>query len=83
MSQNPKPAPDGLHSSRRGIPRAPSGISATRWTMPASAKLAGVPFIGIAAQSNPRYAELENALKENGAFAVLSDVNELPGLMKP
>jgi HAD superfamily phosphatase len=47
-----------------------------------SAKEAGVPFIGVAAPSNPRYSELVARLKEQGAFAVVNNVNELHGLME-
>jgi len=38
---------------------------------------AGVPFIGIAAPSNPRAGELAARLAGEGALAVLGDINEL------
>ena len=46
-----------------------------------SARAAGVPFIGIAAQSNPRYAELVDAMRAENAIAILEDVNELEGVL--
>jgi HAD superfamily phosphatase len=80
---NPKPAPDGLRLVQARHPESAIWYIGDTVDDARSAKLAGVPFVGIAAQLSPRYAELANALEENGAFAVLSDVNELPGLMKP
>ena len=65
---NPKPAPDGLRLVQKQFHPALSGIWATRSTMPSARSWPGVPFVGIAAQSNPRYSELENAL-ENTAHS--------------
>jgi len=79
---NPKPAPDGLWLIQARHPESTIWYIGDTVDDARSAKLAGVPFIGIAAPSSPRYTELVDALKENGAFAVLNDVNELPGLMK-
>ena len=41
------------------------------------ARLAGVPFIGIAAVKNTRLTELEHVLRKEGAAAILRDVNEI------
>lgn len=79
--ENPKPAPDGLRLIQARHPERTIWYIGDTVDDARSAKLAGVPFVGIAAQASPRYAELVNALEENGAFAVLSDVNELPGLL--
>ena len=38
---------------------------------------ARIPFIGIAARFNPRYEELVRLLREEGAVAVLDDINGL------
>jgi len=79
---NQKPAPDGLHLIQKQFP------SSTLWYLgdtvddAISAKEAGVPFIGVASRSNPRYSELVYRLKEHGAFAVVNDVNELHGLIE-
>jgi len=80
---NPKPAPDGLQVVQARHPESTIWYIGDTVDDARSAKLADVPFVGIAAQSSPRYAELVNALEQNGAFAVLSDVNELLGLIKP
>ncbi|MDP9170838.1 MAG: HAD-IA family hydrolase [Acidobacteriota bacterium] len=42
---------------------------------------AQVPFIGIAARSNPRYDELVRLLREEGAVAVLDDINSLEAIV--
>jgi HAD superfamily phosphatase len=40
-------------------------------------RAAGVPFIGIAAPANPRYAELLTLLESEKPVAVLDDINQL------
>jgi hypothetical protein len=40
-----------------------------------------VPFIGIAAPSNPLHAELAALLGAEGAVAVLDDVNQIEGAL--
>jgi HAD superfamily phosphatase len=42
------------------------------------ARAAKVPFIGIAAPSNPRYIDLVFLFQEEGAFAIIDDINVLP-----
>ena len=39
--------------------------------------LAGVPFIGIAAPSNPRYVDLVFLFQEAGAYGIVDDINYL------
>jgi len=46
-----------------------------------SAKAAGVPFVGIAAPGNPRYGELVELLRGEGAVAVLDDINSLEAVV--
>ena len=41
------------------------------------ARAAGVPFIGIAAPSNPLYIDLVFLFQEEGAFAIIDDINYL------
>ena len=41
------------------------------------ARAAGVPFIGIAAPSNPRYLDLVFLFQAEGAFAIVDDINYL------
>ena len=40
-------------------------------------RAAGVPFIGIAAPSNPRYIDLVFLFQEEGAYAIVDDINFL------
>jgi HAD superfamily phosphatase len=42
------------------------------------AHAAHVPFIGIAAPSNPRYLDLVFLFQESGAYAIIDDINVLP-----
>ena len=51
-------------------------------SVPALAKAAGVPFIGIAAPSNPRYEEVTRLLHADGAIAVLDDVNRIEEVLQ-
>lgn len=46
-----------------------------------SARAAGVPFVGIAAPSNPRRAELAAVLEAENAVAVLDDINGLEAVL--
>ena len=46
-----------------------------------SAKAARVPFIGIAAPTTPRWAELLTLFAAEGAVAVLEDINQLEGVI--
>jgi len=43
-----------------------------------SARAAKVPFIGIAAPSNPLYIDLVFLFQEEGAYAMVDDINYLP-----
>jgi phosphoglycolate phosphatase-like HAD superfamily hydrolase len=42
-----------------------------------ASRAANIPFIGIAAAANPRRRELVRLLREEGAIAVLEDINSL------
>ena len=79
----PKPAPEGLLKACKICqPRV-------RWYIGDTvddarcAREAGVPFIGIAAPSSPRYDALVGVLKGEGAIAVLDDINQLETVLKP
>ncbi len=45
------------------------------------ARAADVPFIGIAAPGNPRHDELVSLFEQDGAIAVLPDVNQLEDVL--
>lgn len=79
---NPKPAPDGLlliqqHRPDKAIWYLGDTVDDAR-----SAVAANVPFIGVSMPHNPRHQEITALLKENGAFAVLHDINELEALVE-
>jgi HAD superfamily phosphatase len=73
----PKPAPEGL------LKICEQCQPKQRWYVGDTvddarcARQAGVPFVGIAAPANPRYAELVAVLKAENAVAVLDDINQL------
>jgi len=76
-----KPAPDGLllireRTGAREMIYVGDTVDDAR-----CAKAAGVPFVGIAAPSNPWRRELAALLTSEGAFAVLDDVNQLEGAL--
>jgi len=77
----PKPAPEGL------LKICTECQPKKRWYIGDTvddarcAREAGVPFIGIAARSNPRYQELVRVLKAESAIAILDDINQLPAVV--
>ncbi len=74
---NGKPAPDGLFLIRDRTD-SPNMIYVGDTVDDAlSSAAAGVPFIGIAAPSNPFHKEIVELLRNAGAFAVLDDVNQI------
>ncbi len=74
---NHKPAPDGLLHIGKVAPHAQLWYIGDTVDDARSAKAAGVPFIGIAAPTSARREELCALLKEEGARAVLDDINQL------
>ncbi len=72
-----KPAPDGLLDIMAAHPNTPITYVGDTVDDARSAMAAGVRFVGIAHAANPRHEEVVKLLKENGAVAVLENVNEL------
>jgi len=75
--KNHKPAPDGLLqilNDKRDchVYYAGDTVDDAR-----CARAAGVPFIGIAAPSNPRYLDLVFLFQGEGAYAIVDDINYL------
>src|SRR6185369_13002923 len=68
--ENHKPAPDGLCR----IPGAAYYVGDTVDDA-RCARAAKVPFIGIAAPSNPLYIDLVFLFQEEGAYAIVDDIN--------
>ncbi len=72
-----KPAPDGLRkievlTGAEKIWYVGDTVDDAR-----SARAAGVPFIGIAAEAGPRRAELVAIFQAENAAAVVTDINQL------
>jgi len=73
----PKPAPDGLLSIQLLNPNRKLWYVGDTVDDARSARAAGVPFIGIAGPSNPRYIDLVFLFQEEGAIAIVDDINYL------
>jgi HAD superfamily phosphatase len=80
---NPKPAPDGLEIIKQHYPGKRIWFLGDTVDDARSARSAGVPFVGVSMKTNPRYAEISQTLYDDGAFAVLENVNELEPLVEP
>ena len=69
---NRKPAPDGLLRCANAAYYIGDSVDDAR-----CARAANVPFIGIAAPSNPLYIDLVFLFHEEKAFAIVDDINYL------
>jgi HAD superfamily phosphatase len=78
---NPKPAPDGLHLIQQHHPGKNIWYFGDTVDDARSAQTAGVPFIGVSMPFNPRHREIADILRRFGAFTVISDINEVDGLV--
>jgi HAD superfamily phosphatase len=78
---NPKPAPDGLEMIKQKYPGKGIWYLGDTVDDARSAQSAGVPFIGVSMPHNSRHVEIAESLRGLGAFAVLSDINELESLV--
>ena len=74
---NHKPAPDGLLGIRDAYPGSKLFYVGDTVDDARCARAAGVPFIGIAAPSNPLYIDLVFLFQEAGAYAIVDDINYL------
>ena len=74
---NQKPAPDGLVEIRNASPGSKLYYIGDTPDDARCARAAGVPFIGIAAPSNPRYLDLVFRFQAEHAFAIVDDINHL------
>lgn len=70
--QNHKPAPDGLLQIEGAAFYVGDTVDDAR-----AARAARIPFIGIAAPSNPTYIDLVFLFQEEGAYAIVDDINYL------
>ena len=78
---NPKPAPDGLYMIQSHYPGKRIWYLGDTVDDARSAQSASVPFIGVSTPHNPRHEEITQSLRALGAFAVLSDINELENML--
>ena len=74
---NHKPAPDGLLEIRNASGDSKLYYIGDTVDDARCARAAGVPFIGVAAPSNPRYLDLVFLFQAEGAFAIVDDINYL------
>ena len=74
---NSKPAPDGLLTIQRMKPGRKLWYVGDTVDDARSARAAGVPFIGIAAQNHSRRDEIIRLFQEEQAVAILENVNEV------
>ncbi len=72
-----KPAPDGLLQIRDAYPGAKMFYIGDTIDDARCARAAGIPFIGIAAPSNPLYLDLVFLFQETGVHAIVDDINYL------
>jgi len=70
--ENPKPAPDGLLRIAGAGFYVGDTVDDAR-----AARAAGIPFIGIAAPSNPLYLDLVFLFQAERAYAIVDDINYL------
>jgi len=75
--ENQKPAPDGLERIGGLNPGCKLFYVGDTVDDAKCARSAGVPFIGIAAPSNPLYLDLVFLFQETGAWAIIDDINYL------
>lgn len=78
---NPKPAPDGLELIQQKYPGKHIWYLGDTVDDARSAQAARVPFIGVSTPHNSRHEEIARSLRDLGAFAVLSDINELENML--
>jgi len=76
--ENHKPAPDGILRVLRSYPDTPAYYVGDTIDDARAAHAAAVPFIGIAAPDNPLHLELVTIFQDQGARAILADINYLP-----
>jgi HAD superfamily phosphatase len=75
--KNPKPAPDGLHLIERMKPGRKQIYVGDTVDDARSASAAGVPFIGIAAATHSRRADLVKLFEQENAIAIIENINEI------
>jgi HAD superfamily phosphatase len=72
-----KPHPEGLLKILNGEAAGSAFYVGDSVDDARCARAAGVPFIGIAAPSNPAYLDLVFLFQEEKAYAIVDDINYL------
>jgi HAD superfamily hydrolase (TIGR01548 family) len=72
-----KPDPEGLHKICASLAHGKCWYVGDTVDDARASSAARIPFVGIAARANPRYDELVQLLRAEGAVAVLDDINSL------
>ena len=75
--ENPKPAPDGLFAIQKALPGTRLIYIGDTVDDARPSRLAGVPFIGVAKHNHLRRAELIKLFENEGAAAIIENVNEI------
>ena len=78
---NGKPAPDGLHLIQQEVPDVEYFYIGDTVDDARSASAAGVPFIGISHPDGQQSEISTKLLWDEGAIAVLEDINQLEGFL--
>ena len=76
--ENRKPHPEGLLRILKADPGRKVYYVGDTVDDARCARAAHIPFIGIATPSNPRYIDLVFLFQEEGAYAIIDDINVLP-----
>ena len=79
---NPKPAPDGLELIKQHYPDKHLWFLGDTVDDARSARSAGVTFVGVSMKANPRHADVTKVLYDDGAFAVIENVNQIESLIE-
>jgi HAD superfamily phosphatase len=74
---NPKPDPEGLLKICASVPHGRCWYVGDSIDDARASAAAKIPFIGIASPASPRRDELIRLLREQGAVAILKDINGL------
>jgi HAD superfamily hydrolase (TIGR01548 family) len=72
-----KPDPEGLHKICAALVHGKCWYVGDTVDDARASSAAKIPFIGIASKGNPRYDELVQLLRAEGAVAVIDDINSL------
>lgn len=79
--KNLKPAPDGLLLIQEKKPGQPVWYVGDTVDDARSARAAGARFIGVASPACSWHADLKRALEQQGAEAVIDDINQLEAVL--